>query len=348
MEAIYQMFPDTGQLRLSYGATSGLVPFIVPADATSMFLRLIAVGPGCESLGGAAPTIQLRAGTGVIATVPAAPGQTSLFDENETLVGSASYTRERGDVFMVRLDISDKGVPLWRARITNNDPQELGFVWVTAQDPEDAEQPRMSMATRFDQSAYFGESVPNFVETVSNIGPGTLRLNAPPGTDLGGGFSLKKVPSHVEPNCCDRIEIGVEVITLQLASTARRTIEWVFDCNDGDKRNKTVTLSCKATLRPSTREGGGGGKGEDPIKEYTDHMWKGFPGGFEPGDTLRSDTPAGVGERALIDQLTALEESVSRLVHFIGPELRPDLHGSALAHEDPDKDGRVERKDEGQ
>lgn len=55
------------------------------------------------------------------------------------------------------------------------------------------------------------------------------------------------------------------------------------------------------------------------------------------------------GREPFVDQLTALDESVSRLAHFIGPELRPDLRsGVVLARENPDKDGPTERKDEGQ
>ncbi|MFE0520864.1 hypothetical protein [Streptomyces sp. NPDC058954] len=305
----------------------------MPDDATVMYLRLLVVGPHCHSLGGAAPLIQLRAGSAVMADVPAAPGQVDIPGENADgkPAGAASYTRGKtDDVFTVKIDVLDEGVPLWQVRITNTESQELGFVWTTAEDPGDAAQPRMSMPHDLEMSV--AHKVPaNIIQTVANIGPGPLVFTDPAGTELGGGFTLEKVPERVEPNQCGTIEISVDSTISDLTFDSTESTTCVLGCNDRDRRNTTLNLSCKVFV-PS-------GKGFEKPETDGDIHKNGPQSPAEylrPGDTLRADTLSGVGERAFIDELTALGDSVSRRVHFIRPELRPDMYGGALVHEDPD------------
>ncbi|WP_405860960.1 hypothetical protein OG361_37790 [Streptomyces sp. NBC_00090] len=325
MDPVFQMFPEEQPLRLVSRATSGLIPFLVPADATAMFLRLVAVGSGCEPLGGAAPTIELRAGTGEIATVPRAPSEGAVHDESGNEVGTASWTRERDDIFMVKLLISEKNARLWRVRITNNDPEELGFVWVTSDVEEDTHQPRISMNRSLGRHAVAGAPLENIVASIANVGTTALKFDDLPGTDMGAGFTLVRVASSIPPNGCGSIEIKVAPI---VAGTPRAETQYKMKCNVVDVEDRTLFLvrsqkTTKETVKEKDGDKGTGEKGKDGQLDV------------KAGDTLTGrfqrmpeGAGGGVGER-----LAGLERTVSELVHFISPELRPDLSTSALDRE---------------
>ncbi|MDN3295827.1 hypothetical protein QWM81_17575 [Streptomyces ficellus] len=341
MAPVFQMFPEAGPLQLASRTTSGLLPFIVPSDAATMFLRLVAVGPGCESLGGAAPTIELRAGTGVMAPVPNGPVPASITDESGAEVGMASLTREAHDIFMVTLEISKKNTRLWRVRITNNDPEELGFVWVTAEDAEDTRQPRMQWSGSFQRSALPGEPIDNIVARVSNVGTGVLTFHDLPGTDLGGGFTLLKVPSDIAPNACGTLEIKVDPIPPSQPYQGPQEFgsEYELRCNDRNKKNATLRLvrsqkfgKEKEKEKEFKEKEGKEQKDKEGKDNFEDELMK-------AGDAFPLGTgPAREDAGSIARRLADLEQAVDRLAHFIGPELRPDTSMSPLANE-----GRVQR-----
>ncbi|MDC2959276.1 hypothetical protein PO587_33070 [Streptomyces gilvifuscus] len=299
---------------------------MVPADATTMYMRVIAVGSGSGFLGEAAPNIQLWPEWGIMATVPEAPDQVSVrLDMHRKPVGTASYTCEDNDVYMVRLDISDKGLPLWRVCITNTSTQELGFVWTTGQLPEDVVQPRMSITHELRTSVKAGEQAMNMVADVANIGPGPLLITDAAGTDLGGGFTLEKVPARLEPNEHSAIEISAEGAVAELGSGGNRTVTYVIGCNDRDKPNATIVLGCDVQAAPPTKATESGGSVAAARKYIADH----------PFYRKRRFT---LGEAVSAHEAAALGDSASRSAHFIAPELRPEADGGAPAPEEPDED----------
>lgn len=335
------MFPENRPLRLASRATSGLVAFLVPADATTMFLRLVAVGSGCEPLGGAAPTIELRAGTGEIAQVPRAPGEGAVHDELGNQVGTASWTRERDDIFMVELLISKKNARLWRVRITNNDPEELGFVWVTSEVAQDTHQPRISMQRNLGRHAVSGRPLENIVASISNVGTGPLKFRDLPGTDMGAGFTLVRVPSGIPPNGCGSIEIKVDPIVASFDGPSRDETEYQLKCNVADVKDRTLFLvRSEKWEKEATKEKDTGEK----EKDSKDKEGKDTPHELmKAGDTLAGRVPQmpGGGAEGVGERLANLERTVSELVHFIRPDLRPDLSTSALDHEN--RDGQEEK-----
>ncbi|MFF7231799.1 hypothetical protein [Streptomyces sioyaensis] len=235
-----EAFPAQDQLRLKTGETSGPVPFYVPPTADTMFLRLIAVGPGFQSLGGKAPTIELRANDGELTTVARDSEPKSIIrDENGVVFGTAGFTRELNDVFLMRLGVEEKG-SRWKTRITNNDPEELGFVWMTASQEEATLHSRISLSQRGFRTADFSEdAVPSVTVTVANIGPAALRFSDPSGTDIGGGFTLEEVPDPIEPNSTGELKITAEVLALGDV----RSTEYVLRANDvTDQQEKTLSL----------------------------------------------------------------------------------------------------------
>ncbi|MFZ3493289.1 hypothetical protein ACODT5_08675 [Streptomyces sp. 5.8] len=332
MDPVFQMFPEDGPLRLASRATSGLIPFLVSDKATTMFLRLIAVGSGCEPLGGAAPTIELRAGTGEIATVPRSPSEGAVHDESENQVGTASWTRERNDIFRVELLISKKDDRLWRVRITNNDPEELGFVWVTSDLAKDTLQPRVSMPQRsLGRHALSGRPLENIVANIANVGTAALEFRDPIGTDMGAGFTLVRRPSSIPPNECGSIEIKVAPIGHSdgpYRAEAIYTLKCnVIDVGDRTVKDRTLLLVRSKKTEKETVKEKEGDKGGEKGKEGQLDM--------KAGETLTErfqQMPGGMGG-GVGERLAGLERTVSELVHFISPELRPDLSTSALDRE---------------
>ncbi|MFI8520269.1 hypothetical protein ACIGEZ_20940 [Streptomyces sp. NPDC085481] len=297
-----------------------------------MFIRIIALGSGCEPPGGAAPIIELRAGTGELANVPRSPDEGTIRDETQTEVATATWTREVDDIFMVELTIGKKNTRLWRLRITNNDPEELGFVWVTSEDADDARQPRISMQRGLGRTARLGEPIENIVAPIANIGTKTMKFRDRPGTDMGNGFTLVRVPESIRPNACGSIEIRVDPIGASVSWPARYETEYVLKCDVVDAKDKTISLG---RYQKTAKE-----KEKDNKDKEKDGAEKGHKDGplevMKPVDTfpppfgrIQGDEPGSVSER-----LAGLERTVSELVHFIRPDLRPDLATSALAYED--------------
>ncbi|MBV6696726.1 hypothetical protein KV557_06250 [Kitasatospora aureofaciens] len=311
MKPVFQMFPASGQLRLATQAASGLAPFDVDSTASSWFLRVVAIGPTvpggpkCEPLGGRAPTIELRAGTGLITAVPGSPDKAAIADETGREVATASWTREPTDVFTVQLDISSPDIRTWRVRITNNDPEELGFVWTSAGTVADAQQPRIVMKTSVQVTVRAGFATEDIPVPVANIGTGTLTFAEQAEADLGAGFVLKNLPNSVAPNACDKLMIGVTPASGPFAAPDQ-TASHVLLCNDPVDQEKTLQLSRRQEKAGKDHKEKDGKEDKDSLKETG------------PPEAMLATPPAG-GPSA----------------HFISPELRPDLSESALSGEDP-------------
>ncbi|MEV4441884.1 hypothetical protein AB0K09_23315 [Streptomyces sp. NPDC049577] len=338
---VFQMFPDTAPLQLAYHATSGLVPFTVPDDASDMYLRLVALGPGCESLGGAAPSIEVRAGQGEIAAVLRDPGKGSVSDESGKQVATASWTREPNDIFLIHLEILDKNRRPWRLRITNNDPEELGFVWVASEEADSTRQPRAAMNTIINRTVLPSVAPEDITLTVANIGTASLTFSDPPGKDLGLGFTLKSLPSHIESNSCGTLVIGVSPFSAAplTGGSHTRSATYVLACNDLDASDRTLSLSrYDKAGKESTKEKESKDKEKDgKDKEHKD----------TPLELMKAPVPTGSGfggdEPGIADRLAELEQQVARLTHFIHQDLRPDLSQSAMAYENP----AVDKQNEG-
>jgi hypothetical protein len=336
------MFPkDQEQFRLPPGATSGLVEFTVPKTAAKMFLRIAAVGNGTEPLGGAAPTIQLRAGSGIIATVPAEPAEAvSIRDENEA-VAKASWIRETNDVFKVSIGISKKAERKWRLRITNEDFEELGYVWVTSTDEAETLQPRISLAGRqrsFGTEAVFNKPLPVITVVVANIGTGALRITDPPDTDIGGGFSLMARPNKIQPNHVDSLVFKAQPVAPGTPEDDLGTQYVIGTASDSTADERTITLFRQGFFPPppppptnpkpsKDTKDRKDSKDDEIEKPHSPPEYTGVAGRVDV------DSLFGVGEESVIRQLVELDKKFATLAHFIPPELRPDLSASLLAQE---------------
>ncbi|MFF8407574.1 hypothetical protein ACF06P_38820 [Streptomyces sp. NPDC015684] len=346
----FGMFPkDQEQLRLPPGATTGLVEFTVPKTAGKMFLRILAVGSGTEALGGAPPTIQLRAGSGIIVTVPEEPAErVSIRDENAETVAAASWIREANDVFKVSVIISKKAERTWRLRITNDDPEEQGFVWVTSTDEAETLQPRISPAGKqrsFGTRAVYNEPLPAITVIVANIGTGDLRITDPPDTDLGGGFTLKARPNRIQPNHADSLIFKAQPVAFGTPEEELRTEYVIGAASDSTADERTITLSRVGFPKPSPPpENPKPHKDRKDTKDAKDdEIEKGhgappeYTGVVGPVDV---DSLFGVGEESMTRQIVNLEKTFATLAHFIPPKLRPDLSANLLAREREDEAGR--------
>lgn len=309
------MFPGTGQVRLAKQATTGLVAFPVDSAASTWFLHVVAVGPNCQPLGGRAPDIELRAGQGLITAVPQQPAEVAVPDETGKTVATASWTRDASDVFTVQLEISDPGVSAWNLRLTNNDPQELGFVWTSAHSIEEGRQPRIQMATSLHVNVL--ETTADQVVPVANIGPGTLTFGGSADTDMGAGFLLHSFPTSLATNTCGQIVIRIAPGG-QFAAPSE-TANFTLNCNDTAMGEKTVQLTRER--RKVTKEGKESKDKEKDVKdkEHKDHVGKELEA--HAPQFVRPTPGQGLGEAA---------------EHFIPADQRPDLADSALGNEDPE------------
>ncbi|MFF9642962.1 hypothetical protein [Kitasatospora aureofaciens] len=320
------MFPDTGQLRLANLATSGLVAFDVDQVATAWTLLVVALGPNCAALRGRPPDLELRAGTGLITTVPQAPSTATITDETGKPVGTASWTRDTTDVFTVQIDISSPDDRSWGLRITNTDPEELGFVWSSAKDVRNAQQPRVVLNPTALQTTVAVAEVPADLSVpISNIGTGPLVINGQADQDMGAGFLLKSFPTSLAPNACDHLQIGITGVT-GAPDHLVQTATFVLDCNDPVSQEVTLSLSRveKNKEHKDQKDVGKENKEDKDGKDKKDDK--------ENKDAIK-DSPPELGRLA--------SPAGQPPEHFIPPSQRPDLADSALRDEPPEP-GRPE------
>ncbi|MER7582390.1 hypothetical protein [Kitasatospora sp. NPDC097691] len=312
---VFQMFPGIGQIRLAKQATTGLVAFDVDPTVSPWFLQVVAVGPSCQPLRGRAPDIELRAGQGLITAVPQQPAKAAVPDETGKTVATASWTRDATDVFTVQLEIDDPGVAAWNLRITNNDPQELGFVWTSAPSDAEGRQPRIQMATSLDVNVL--ETTADQVVPVANIGPGTLTFGGSADMDMGAGFVLHSFPAGLPTNTCGQIVI--RIASGGQFAVPSQTAHFTLDCNDTVAGEKTLQLT-----REQKKVGKEGKEFKDKEKDVKDKEHK-----DHVGKELETHVPAPPGRGFGAGSGQGSE-------HFIPADQRPDLADSALGNEDPE------------
>ncbi|MEU5431811.1 hypothetical protein AB0G73_00350 [Streptomyces sp. NPDC020719] len=314
--AVFQMFPTADRVTLGNQATTGLVPFLVDTTASTWFLQVVAIGPNCEPLGGRAPDIELRAGKGLITALPQSPATAAIADETGNQVATASWTRDHTDVFTVQVDISSPDNRAWNVRITNNDPQQLSFVWTSAGSVTDGQQPRLVMNTSVQVKVQ--GTAPDMHVPIANIGPGALTFNGSGDVPMGAGFTLKSFPAVLAPNACGELVLGVAPGGPFAEPT--QNAAFTLDCNDAADQEKTLQLQ-----RLQVKTGKEGKEHKEKEKEGKDKEHKDISKELEAlAGTLGDPSTGRTSE------------------HFIPPALRPDLADSALMEEDPgaDRSGR--------
>ncbi|WP_426361825.1 hypothetical protein [Streptomyces sp. E-08] len=326
VDPVFQMFPKDGPLRLAPGSPpSTPVAFEVGAQLTGMFIRLIALGKDCSPPGEPAPAVDLRVGVGDFAPVPREPETVTVTDDFGTPVATASWTPELRGVILISIDITKPSDLPWHLRITNKAAVELLFVWVVSDLEQDTLQPRLLMERSHGRIALAGGTPEDIVVNVANIGTGDLTIFTPAGTDLGDGFVLDERTPTIPTNGCGHLTIKVppvEFIPFGAGHKSHST-DFVLDADTRDVEQRTLHLSVSEKL----------GKEKEKEKEGKEKEKDGK-------DKEHKDTPQElmmVGDllpRPLAP-LLAWTGAAARHVHFIPPELRPDMATSALVHEAP-------------
>ncbi|MER6300380.1 hypothetical protein ABT247_12510 [Kitasatospora sp. NPDC001539] len=309
-----EMFPDTGRLQLANGATSGPVPFTVDPAAATWVLLIVAIGPDCAPLGGRAPDIELRADAGLITAVPQAPATADILDRiGGSPVATASWTRDADDVFTVQLAVSDPADRDWSVRITNTDPQELGFVWSSEGTVKRARQARPELDTSVQTTVLTGRTPADILVPIADIGPGPMEFTATAGQPMGAGFVLKSFPAGLAPNACGKLRIGVTPATGTFPGPPENA---TFNLTYRDPVERSVTLNLSRTEQKGGKDGKDGKDSKEPSKDHKDDKdgtLEKLPE-FSPSGGLAPRPPE----------------------HFIPPAQRPDLTDSALRDEPPE------------
>lgn len=258
----FHVYPDPQINPLSVGAglTSPLVPIVElaslinPSDPfTTMFIRIVMLGSGCAPSGAAAPTIKLKADTGVESDpVPNNPFTVIIRNGANIEVANATMIAEANDVFLVKVFIFSAGSS-WQIRIGNNDGvNPHSFTWVVASADTEAKQPWIDAPTELGFGTLgdilVGDSVTHTL-SIPNKGTGALQINDTTMTPLGAGFKIvDPLPGLIQPNACGDIKITFDAP----ATVGEKTFDYTIDNTDGlatisAGHNKRVSL--KATVR---------------------------------------------------------------------------------------------------
>jgi hypothetical protein len=327
---VFQTLPSSGPLLLARQETSPLFEFFVPNEAEKVFIRMIALFRDNEPLGGEAPTFQIRAGSGMITSVGPDSGEVSVPHPSGVgnSVGKLRCQREPKDIYLITIsDIVENSGP-WKLRIRNNDAEPLRFVGFNSHRERDTLQPWMRLGnpnTSF--ISYLEFQAKRSIRTIEvrNWGTAPLTFADEPGP-IGGrdsDFILKSRPARVDPH-------QVDGITIEAQSDTRTDFTHQFSCNDTIEGHANLSLAIRPFIKPpkESKETPDG-----PGKTLLDRK-----GSYE--FVGRSGIPLGA-EKNVTDRLAGLEQTVAQLVHFISPDLRPDLSQSALAHEEQQFQGEV-------
>ncbi|MFF7444158.1 hypothetical protein [Streptomyces sp. NPDC008122] len=326
VDPVFQMYPEEGPLRLAVGSQpSTPVAFEVGAQLTGTFLRLIKVGTKCEPPGESAVVIELRAGEGDFTPVPREPDTVTIGDVSLTPVATASWIPEPRGVILIRVNIIKPSKMPWEIRITNKAPVELLFVWVVSDFEEDTRQPRLMMERSHAREALPGKPVDDIVVNMVNVGTRELTIDTPAGADLGNGFLLDERTSPILPNDCGRLVIKAAPIEFVPGGIGlvRHSTDFTLQANTRDVEERTLHLTRSEKV---SKEKEKEKEGKEKEKEGKDKEHKDTPQELMMvGDLF--PTP--------LSPLVAWAGAASPHVHFIPPELRPDVSTSALVHEDP-------------
>jgi hypothetical protein len=144
-------------------------------------------------------------------------------------------------------------------------------------------------------------------------------------------------PKAFSANGLDTITPVIPNVTIgqraQLSERDRLTLSFMYPApkNQEFKTKEPLKDAKEKEGKDTTKEGDkghkDGGKDKDGDKGK-DHAGKELedPQRFAISQSYR-------GGKAVADRLAGLEQAVSQLIHFIPPELRPDLQASALNNE---------------
>ncbi|MGW7647117.1 hypothetical protein [Streptomyces bobili] len=240
---VFQLLPEREPIEIRGGTTGPLFPFVVPLEATEMFIRVIALWRDNRPLVGRAPTFELKSGRdGQLTAVDARTGKVEIHESEGDIAALAEVQRLPLDSYLITLSGLEENPGPWHLRITNNDAETLRFAWVSSYREEETLQPWMAMerATTSQDSllALHGEN-PETVIPVLNLGPGRLIINDPPGTRLGSEQSpviLRRRPASIAPHDTD--ELVVECGHVCFADRFSHT----FDTNDMNRARTTLSF----------------------------------------------------------------------------------------------------------
>lgn len=240
---VFQLLPEREPIEIRGAATGPLVPFVVPVEATEMFIRVIALWRDNRPLAGRAPTFEFKSGRdGQLTAVDAGTGKVEIRDIKGDIAAWAEVQRLPLDSCLITLSGLEENPGPWHLRVTNNDPETLRFVWASSYREEETLQPWMTLepATTSQDGllALHGEN-PETVITVRNSGTAPLTINDPPGTRLGSEQSpvvLRRRPVSIAPHDTD--ELVVECEQVYFADRFSHT----FDTNDMDRARTTLSF----------------------------------------------------------------------------------------------------------
>ncbi|MFJ8697059.1 hypothetical protein [Streptomyces roseolilacinus] len=240
---VFQLLPEREPVEIRGGATGPLVPFVVPLEATEMFIRVIALWHDNRPLVGRAPTFELKSGRdGRLTAVDTGTGKVEIREIEGDLAAVAEVRRLPVDSYLVTLSGLRENPGPWHLRITNNDAETLRFAWVSSYREQETWQPWMVLeratAPQDGLLALHGES-PETVITVRNRGTAPLTIDDPPGTRLGSEQSpvvLRRRPASIAPHDTD--ELVVECGRVSFADRFSHT----FDTNDVNRAHTTLSF----------------------------------------------------------------------------------------------------------
>ncbi|MGG7569213.1 hypothetical protein [Streptomyces sirii] len=240
---VFQLLPEREPIEIRGGATGPLVPFVVPLEATEMFIRVIALWRDNRPLVGRAPTFELKSGRdGQLTAVDAGTGKVEIREIKGDIAALTEVQRLPLDSYLITLSGLEENPGPWHLRITNNDAETLRFAWVSSYREEETFQPWMALerATTSQDGllALHGEN-PETVITVRNWGTAPLIINDPPGTRLGSEQSpvvLRRRPASIAPHDTD--ELVVECGQVCFADRFSHT----FDTNDMNRARTTLSF----------------------------------------------------------------------------------------------------------
>lgn len=240
---VFQLLPETEPIEIRGGATGPLVPFVVPLEATEMFIRVIALWHDNRPLVGRAPTFEFKSGSeGRLTSVEAGTGRVEIPEIKGDIGGTAEVQRMPRDSYLITLSGLEENPGPWHLRITNNDAETLRFAGVSSFSEEETFQPWMVLdpATPSHDGllALCGENSETVIP-VRNQGTGELTINDPPGTRLGSEQSpvvLRRRPAPIAPH--DTGELVVECGRVRFADRFSHT----FDTNDMNRAGTTLSF----------------------------------------------------------------------------------------------------------
>jgi len=361
------MFPLTSPVPIAAGRTSEPLDLFVPHEASQSFIRIIALWQDNRPLGGLVPTVQLRSGRGPFTAAALGPGATVPGSDSGP-AATATLTPEPEDIYLVTLsDIADNAGP-WAIRLTNNDSQDLRFVWFSSDLEPETRQPWLVLGAPATSTNPFvvdlwrHSNSPNQVRQqldIRNWGTKSLAITETADSPIGdptSGLSLQAITATLAPHDVGELVFELDPTIFDPAKatspgaasfTFQYSMTYTLLCNDPVAAHKQLQFVLFHTPPKDTQKDTADYHPKDRNKESTDAQQKQNKDVQDDKDRkdwhdqhkrpeIAAPSPATAAGKNLADRVAGLEQTVAQLTHFIGPELRPDLSASAL-HGEPDQ-----------